>query len=97
MDDLFFVMQLYSYPGNYLRDNQSIERIAETLDKIEEDVMDLEVPTVKGRRRVTVRFGEPIPVTTGNERRRSSAELTTTIHDAVQSLLEGINQDHSES
>ena len=37
MDDLFFVMQLYSYPGDYLRKKPTIERLAETIDKLEEE------------------------------------------------------------
>ena len=43
MEDLFFVIQLYSYPGDYVAEKPSIERIAETLDKFEEDVLRVRV------------------------------------------------------
>ena len=39
LDDLFLVVQLFSYPGNYMAENPTIERIAETIDKLEEDVL----------------------------------------------------------
>ena len=66
MDDLFFVMQLYSYPGDYLADNPTIERLAETLDKFEEDVLGARHPfTVRGRRTVSIRFGKPLLLPTG--------------------------------
>jgi hypothetical protein len=39
LDDLFFVLQLYSYPPDYLGEEPSVERLAETLDKLEEDVL----------------------------------------------------------
>jgi len=44
MDDLFFVIQLYSYPGDYVAERPVIERIAETLDKFEEDVLQATYP-----------------------------------------------------
>ena len=91
MDDLFFVIQLYSYPGDYLRDDPSIERIAETLDKFEEDILGVELPSVRGRRKVSVRFGEPIPVTAGEGKRASSSELTELMQASVQRILDSFN------
>jgi 1-acyl-sn-glycerol-3-phosphate acyltransferase len=95
MEDLFFVMQLYSYPGNYLHDGCSIERIAETLDKFEEDILRQDLPSVRGRRRVVISFGEPIHVTAGEGKRQSAAELTQTMEAAVQTLIDEINQTHA--
>ena len=40
LEDLFLVVQLYSYPGDYVAEKPSIERMAETLDKLEEDVLE---------------------------------------------------------
>lgn len=88
MEDLFFVMQLYSYPGDYLLDNPSIERLAETLDKFEEDVLDLEVPTVRGRRRVEIRFGEPFHVPTDLTGRSGITDLTLRMQQKVQELID---------
>jgi 1-acyl-sn-glycerol-3-phosphate acyltransferase len=87
MEALFFAMQLYSYPGDYLTDRPSIERLAETLDKFEEDVLQRDIPSVHGRRRVTVRFGPPIEVRPAGSSRGMAATLTQNIHAEVQNLM----------
>ena len=91
MDDLFFVIQLYSYPSNYISENSPIERIAETLDKFEEDVFDAEYPSVHGQRRVTIQFGEPIAVTPQGGARSDVTKLTERLHAAVQAQLDRLN------
>ena len=35
MEDLFLVVQSYSYPGDYVVDHPSVDRMAETIDKFE--------------------------------------------------------------
>jgi 1-acyl-sn-glycerol-3-phosphate acyltransferase len=97
MDDLFFVMQLYSHPGDYLSGRPSIERIAETLDKIEEDLFQLDLPNVRGRRRVVIQFGEPIEVPRGDKRREAIAELTGVMRQSVQDIIDELNARASES
>jgi 1-acyl-sn-glycerol-3-phosphate acyltransferase len=87
LDDLFFVVQLYSYPGDYVSENVSVERIAETLDKLEEDVLGAKTATIRGARKATVTFGNPIPVETGRGRRTNAATLTETIETYVQAML----------
>ena len=94
MEDLFFAMQLYSYRGDYLVDDPSIERLAETVDKFEEDVLGLDYPSVRGSRRVEIRFGEPIELETANVR-RSAAELTQVMQDRVQLLIDELNAQSS--
>jgi 1-acyl-sn-glycerol-3-phosphate acyltransferase len=90
MEDLFFVTQLFSYPGDYLAKKPTIERIAETLDKFEEDILKKEYPSVHGRRRVAVRFGAPICVSA--EREKNAVErLTDTLEQQVQRLLDALN------
>ena len=60
LDTLFVAVQLYSYPGQYLRESPTLHRIAETLVKLEEDVLGEGLyPTPRS---VTVRFGEPVGV-----------------------------------
>ena len=90
MEDLFFAVQLYSYRGDYLVDNPTIERIAETIDKFEEDILEQDYPDVRGHRRVSIQFGSPIEVGTG-PRRQNSAELTQSMHESVQRLIDAIN------
>jgi hypothetical protein len=84
-------VQLFSYPGDYVSRNPSVERIAETLDKFEEDVLQAAQPSVRGRRNVCVRFGEPLPVERTPGRRDAAAALTDTLEERVQQLLDGIN------
>ena len=91
MEDIFFVMQLYSYPGNYLSPNAPIERLAETIDKFEEDILGRDLPAVRGRRRVVIRFGAPIPAAGHDGKRPSSAELSQRLHASVQWLIDEIN------
>ena len=38
LNDLFVVVQLYSYPGDYVKECPTLERVAETLMKFEEDI-----------------------------------------------------------
>ena len=91
MDDMFLVMQLYSYPGDYLRQQPTIERLAETMDKLEEDILALNLPRVRSRRRTVVRFGEPIRVTVDPRNRDQVGQLTATMQDSVQVILDELN------
>lgn len=91
MEDLFFVIQLYSYPGDYVSEKPVIERIAETLDKFEEDVLNADYPGVRGPRRVVVRFGEPLEIPKERGGRTSVAEWTQRIEAEVQAGLDAIN------
>jgi 1-acyl-sn-glycerol-3-phosphate acyltransferase len=91
MDHMFLVTQLYSYPGNYLIENPSIERIAETLDKLEEDALEAPYPTVHAEREVLVRFDEPITLMPGKDKRVSPTELTDQIESRVQTMLHEMN------
>ncbi len=91
MEDMFLVTQLYSYPGNYLLEHPSIERMAETLDKLEEDALSAEYPTVHGEREVLVRFDHPIELPMGKDKRLAPAELTDQIEQRVQQMLNEMN------
>lgn len=91
MEDLFFIIQLVSYPGDYVAAKPSIERVAETLDKFEEDVLRADYPEVRGERHVTVRFGDPIQVPTERDSRDAVAAWTTRLESEVQKLLDQID------
>ena len=93
MEDLFLVIQLYSYPGDYVMAHPTVERIAETLDKFEEDILKVTYPKPRGTRHATVTFGAPIPVAADRGSRDVAALLTTQIEQQIQSLL---NQGRSE-
>jgi 1-acyl-sn-glycerol-3-phosphate acyltransferase len=72
LDRLFAAQQLYSYPGQYLRSHPTLDRIAETLFKLEEDVFGN--GTYPAPRRAEIRFGEPIDVESFLESRRATSK-----------------------
>ncbi len=90
MEDLFFVIQLYSYPGDYVSERPSVERMAETLDKLEEDILNATYPSVRARRKATVSFGEPIAISKEKAQQPSTEALTNQLQAAVQGLLDGV-------
>jgi hypothetical protein len=85
--DLFFTIQLMSYPGDYVSETPSIERIAETIDKLEEDVLGAGTAAIRGARKASVTLGQPIPVSARRKERKSAAELTRLLEASVQGLL----------
>jgi 1-acyl-sn-glycerol-3-phosphate acyltransferase len=91
-EDLFFVVQLISYPGNYVAAKPTVERLAETLDKFEEDVFGVDQPGVRGTRRVVVRYGAPIEVSKEREGRDAVSRLTDLLENKVQELLDGLSK-----
>lgn len=94
MEDMFLVTQLYSYPGDYLTESPTLERQAETLDKLEEDVLGATYPSPRGRLAVRVRFDQPIELPQGKEKRMSSSELTRMIQTRIQAMLDQLQEEH---
>ena len=88
LDEAFLVLQLFSYPGDYLEGDEPpcIERIAETIDKLEEDVLQVKTASIHCRRSVTVEFGEAIAVPT-TKSRDAARDLTSAIETRVRALL----------
>ena len=91
LDDLFLVVQLFSYPGDYVAERPTTERMAETLDKFEEDVLGRYSATIRAPRRVIVRFGEPITIGKGRRQQITAGKLTEQLEGRVQQLLDGID------
>jgi 1-acyl-sn-glycerol-3-phosphate acyltransferase len=88
LEDVFLVVQLFSYPGDYVAQEPTTERIAETLDKFEEDLLHAQTAGIRGARTATIRFGEPIPVEAGRGERHAAATLTRTLEQRVRSLVQ---------
>jgi hypothetical protein len=97
MHNMFLTTQLYSYPGDYLSIDPSIERIAETIDKLEEDTLSVSYPTIHAARRVHIQFDTPIELPTGKEKRLSPAELTDQMESRVQAMLHQLNSSYATS
>ncbi|NQU22949.1 MAG: 1-acyl-sn-glycerol-3-phosphate acyltransferase [Candidatus Nealsonbacteria bacterium] len=89
LGDLFVAVQAFSYPGNYVAEEASIERMAETLDKFEEDVLGHKTARIRGTRKATVTFGEPIPIEPQRQKKEAAAALTRIMEERVQALLDG--------
>ena len=60
LHDIFVAIQAYSYPGNSMREGPTLERVAEVLIKLEEDVLGAAVGAPPGDRRAVLSVGEPI-------------------------------------
>jgi 1-acyl-sn-glycerol-3-phosphate acyltransferase len=91
LDDLFFVMQLFSYPADYLAGRPTLERLAETVDKLEEDVLHVPTARTRGIRRATVIFGEPVLAEPAAWLQTNAAGLTETLQGRVQELVDQLN------
>jgi 1-acyl-sn-glycerol-3-phosphate acyltransferase len=88
LEDLFLVVQSFSYPGDYVIAKPSIERMAETLDKFEEDVLQLTTASIKARRTAKVEFGEPLQVSGDRAAKGQTVTLTSEVEKRVQAMLE---------
>ncbi|WP_437185472.1 lysophospholipid acyltransferase family protein [Planctomicrobium sp. SH668] len=93
-DDLFFVTQLTSYHGDYSSASPTVERMAETIDKFEEDFFELPAPTPRGIRSAQVTFGAPIEVSLDS---MTTQTLTIRLETEVQNLLNSIQDPSSAS
>jgi 1-acyl-sn-glycerol-3-phosphate acyltransferase len=94
LNDLFAAVQLYSYPGDYVKGCPTVERVAETLMKFEQDVFGItDLIRPRGPRRALVRLGAPIDVaalgSSGKPRHAASA-LTAELERRIQGLLDAI-------
>ncbi len=89
LEELFVAQQLYSYPGQYLRRQPTLDRIAETIFKLEEDVLELE--NYPAPRRAEVSFGEPVDVLRELQERKLNAKtgvrpMTELLRERIQAL-----------
>jgi 1-acyl-sn-glycerol-3-phosphate acyltransferase len=94
LNDAFVAVQLFSYPGDYLRENPTVERAADVLIKFEEDVLEREFGEPIGPRRAHLKLGEPIDVTArlynGGKARSIIPALTHELEARIQELLDAI-------
>jgi 1-acyl-sn-glycerol-3-phosphate acyltransferase len=94
LNDAFVAVQLFSYPGDYLRENPTVERASEVLMKYEEDVLGSEVGAPHGPRRAVLKLGEPIDVAarlkTGGKLKAVVGTVTTELEGRIQAQLDAI-------
>ena len=87
LENLFLVVQSFSYPGDYVGEDPTIERMAETIDKFEEDVLKKTTASIKAKRKATVQFGEPIEVSPDRKVKHQTTQITGRVESAVQEML----------
>lgn len=94
LHDVFVAVQIFSYPGDYVRESPTLERIAETLAKFEEDFLDVEMSPPLAPRRAVIRLGQPIDVrarlAAGGKPRLAVSALSSELEAQLQSLLDTI-------
>lgn len=88
LEDLFLVVQSFSYPGDYVVAKPSTERIAETIDKFEEDVLQRFTATIKAKRTASVAMGQPVMVVGDKKIKGQTTSITTEIESRVQAMLD---------
>lgn len=84
------VHQLYSYPGTYLAENPTRERVSETILKLEEDILDS--PRYPVGRTAHVVFDTPVDAASalaaaGGQPKAAAAALTKHLTDSLTRLL----------
>lgn len=84
LEDLHLVVQLYSYPPGYLSERPTTERLAETIARLEEDVLGIRMGRPRGLWRATVDFGAPVQVLPD---RGAGQDLTAAVERGIHELL----------
>jgi hypothetical protein len=94
-DNAMFVLRILSYSGGYLEDKPTLDRFAETADKLNEDFMSQLNPPI-GDRKMFTRLSEPIALSAylddyKKSMRSTLDELTRTFEKRIQDGLNAIN------
>lgn len=89
---LFQVVQLFSYPGDYVQECPTVERIAETLIKFEQDLAGGGYVTPVSPRKLIFRVGEPIDMRdyVGERSRTAATKVTEVLSERLQGTLDEI-------
>ncbi len=88
LDDVQLALQLFSYPGDYITEEPTPERMAETIEKFEEDVFGV-IRSI-GQRCARVRFGAPVDMKQACESGRTRpviAKVTDELEATIGNLL----------
>jgi 1-acyl-sn-glycerol-3-phosphate acyltransferase len=93
--DLDTAVQVYSYTNDYTSDDPPIERLAEIVDKFEEDLLGVTTARTRAARRAVVRFGPAVAAAPFQERRDGVRALTEAMEQKVRELLDELIADLS--
>ncbi len=87
LDQVQVALQLFSYPGNYVREDPTAERMCETIEKFREDLFGNRKNIAKRNARVT--FASPMNMKQWNEagsKKKSMTKITANIEEAINNL-----------
>ncbi len=94
LHDVFVAAQTWAYPGEYVSESPTVERVAETLMKFEEDFLGIFEVKPHGPRAAILRVGEPIDVrarlAAADKPRVVVSALTIELESRIQALLDAI-------
>ena len=88
-DRAILALRMLGYTGNYVADHPTLDRFAETAEKLVEDLRS-KAQKPYGKRRATVRLCEPIDLRE-HSAKRAVAELTDLVEAAVQAAIDDVN------
>jgi hypothetical protein len=95
LDNVFLVVQLFSYSGDYVAEQPTIERLAETVDKFEEDVLGYHMARGRGERSAVFQVGTPVDVgrfaAGAGQPRKAAGPLTDALERSVQAMIDELN------
>jgi len=87
--DIYLAGQISCYPPDYVRGKPTPERLAETVERFEEDLTDK--ARIHGRWRVIIQIGEAIGI--GPEKNGADERLTEQLQAQVQAMIDQINRE----
>ena len=88
LEETYLAQQVDCYPGQYVKDYPSVDRILETIEKLEEDLTDN--CTIHGNLKAIIDIGEAIEVSRKRERGQTSDPLTAKIRESLESKLQNL-------
>ena len=82
-------LQLFSYPGDYVREEPTLERMCETIEKFREDIFGDRKNIAK--RKAALTFAKPMNMKewSGHSKKTAMAEITNNIETAINALRRG--------
>jgi 1-acyl-sn-glycerol-3-phosphate acyltransferase len=86
LEDTYLAQQLSLYPPDYLQAYPSVDRLLETVERLEEDLMGR--ATVHGPQKAVIDVGEAIDVSPERDRTAEVDALMTQIEEALQGMLD---------
>ncbi len=88
LEDIYLAQQISCYPPDYLASRPTVDRLLETIERYEEDLMGK--PRVHGHLHVVIDVGEAIEVPTTRERGRKPDPLMATLEERLQGMLDAL-------